>query len=176
MLGVRKYESSNWSYHLRMLFPLAFAKFLSSVLTRVSVWKVPVHYAHTVKVHLKYSYVTIVTTEIFLDFSGLNATFHCAAYQSLLWCEAWLVGLPLSITHSNGVAIATVTELSFDIIGLWSALLATGGFAIITVFSKKALKDTGMHHLRLLYMLGLMAAVMFLPVWLVVSFFQFYGV
>ena len=50
VLGVRKYESSNWSYHLRMLFPLAFAKFLSSVLAHVSVWKVPVHYAHTVKV------------------------------------------------------------------------------------------------------------------------------
>ena len=51
VLGVRKYESSNWSYHMRMLFPLAFAKFLSSVLARVSVWKVPVHYAHTVKVN-----------------------------------------------------------------------------------------------------------------------------
>ena len=83
--------------------------------------------------------------------------------------HGWLVYLSL-LPIVMGVAIATVTELSFDIIGLWSALLATGGFAIITVFSKKALKDTGMHHLRLLYMLGLMAAVMFLPVWLVVSF------
>ena len=50
VLGVRKYESSNWSYHWKMLFPLALAKFLSSVLAHVSVWKVPVHYAHTVKV------------------------------------------------------------------------------------------------------------------------------
>ena len=67
-----------------------------------------------------------------------------------------------------GVAVATVTEISFDIVGLLSALMATAGFAIITVYSKKALKDTGMHHLRLLHKLGFMAAIMFLPVWLLV--------
>ena len=82
--------------------------------------------------------------------------------------HGWLVYFSL-LPIVMGVAIATVTEVSFDIGGLWSALLSTAGFAIITVFSKKALKDTGMHHLRLLYMLGLMAAVMFLPVWLLVS-------
>merc|ERR1711994_1219285 len=68
-----------------------------------------------------------------------------------------------------GVAVATVTEISFDIIGLLSALSATGGFAVITIFSKKALKDTGMHHLRLLHKLGQMAGLMFLPVWLLVD-------
>ena len=67
-----------------------------------------------------------------------------------------------------GVAVATVTEISFDIVGLLSALMATAGFAIITVYSKKALKDTGMHHLRLLHKLGFMAAIMFLPIWLLV--------
>merc|ERR1719342_433182 len=68
-----------------------------------------------------------------------------------------------------GVAIATVTEISFDIVGLLSALLATAGFAVITIYSKKALKDTGMHHLRLLHKLGLMAALMFFPIWLLVD-------
>ena len=38
VLGVRSYESSGWSYHWKMLFPLAFAKFLSSVLAHVSIW------------------------------------------------------------------------------------------------------------------------------------------
>ena len=88
--------------------------------------------------------------------------------------HGWLVYFSL-LPIVLGVAIATVTEVSFDIVGLWSALLATAGFAFITVFSKKALKDTGMHHLRLLYMLGLMAAVMFLPVWLLVSFLLIFG-
>merc|ERR1719244_1870815 len=68
-----------------------------------------------------------------------------------------------------GVAVATVTEISFDIIGLLSALMATAGFAVITIYSKKALKDTGMHHLRLLHKLGMMAALMFFPIWLLVD-------
>ena len=84
-------------------------------------------------------------------------------HSTLVYCSL----LPIVL----GVAVATLTEISFDIVGLLSALMATAGFAIITVFSKKALKDTGMHHLRLLHKLGLMAAIMFLPVWLLVSSF-----
>jgi len=149
LLGVRQYETSNWSYHLKMLFPLAFAKFLSSVAAHVSVWKVPVHYAHTVKASMPL--FTVILSRLVL---GVR--------------HSWTVYLSL-LPIVAGVAVATVTEISFDIIGLVSALAATGGFAIITIFSKKALKDTGMHHLRLLHKLGQMAALMFLPVWLLVD-------
>ena len=54
-------------------------------------------------------------------------------------------------------------QVSFDLVGLMSALCATAGFAVITIYSKQALRDTGMHHLRLLHKLGQLSAIMFLP-------------
>ncbi|XP_067938697.1 solute carrier family 35 member E1-like isoform X2 [Watersipora subatra] len=68
-----------------------------------------------------------------------------------------------------GVCVATATELSFDLAGLVSALIATLGFSCLNIFTKKALRDTGIHHLRMLLIISKITFIMFIPVWLFID-------
>ncbi|XP_037081218.1 solute carrier family 35 member E1 homolog [Pollicipes pollicipes] len=144
-LSIRRPTDISWDYYAMCIIPLAVGKFLAVLFAHISIWKVPLSYAHTVK----------ATMPLFTVFFGrilLGQQQPFTVYCSLI---------PIIV----GVAIATITELAFDITGLISALTSIAVYSVMQLYSKKAMKDTGIHHLRLLHVLGRLAFFMFLPIW-----------
>ncbi|XP_047020055.1 solute carrier family 35 member E1 homolog [Helicoverpa zea] len=143
--GVRRQTDFPRRYYWRTLVPLAFAKFLTTICSQVSIWKVPISYAHTVK----------ATTPLWT-----------AGLARLLFGERVPRGVPLALVLiALGVGVASATELQFDALGLGAALAAAALLSLQHLFSKRVMRDTGVHHLRLLQVLGRLALLLFTPLW-----------
>jgi len=147
--GLSHQTKTPHSLFLRFLLPLGIGKLLSSVAAHVSIWKVSISYAHTVKATMPI--FTVILTRIMF-----REKHSKLVYLSLL---------PIII----GVAVATVTELNFELSGMASAFIGTAIFALQNVFSKSALRELKLNPLQLLSRMAQIALTICIPLWVLVD-------
>lgn len=89
-----------------------------------------------------------------------------AALARVLLGERQPRGVQLAlVVIAAGVGVASATELQFDAVGLGAALAAAALLALQHIYSKRALRETGAHPLRMLAELARLALALVAPAW-----------
>ncbi|VDN53893.1 unnamed protein product [Dracunculus medinensis] len=142
-------------YMVRFVLPSAVGKAIAVASGFFSLYKIPVSYLNTVK----------ATLPFFAVFSArvvLHEKQTRAVYLSLI---------PIII----GVFIASLTEVSFNMSGLISALISTALYALLNVYVKRVLLATDVHPLTLLVINSQIATVVFFPFWCIYDGFAIWN-
>eukprot|EP00039_Didymoeca_costata_P011369 m.159449 g.159449 ORF g.159449 m.159449 type:complete len:322 (-) comp15151_c1_seq10:1495-2460(-) len=125
------------------ILPLMLLKLFSSFSGFMTLLKVPVSYAHTVKALMPL--FTVGFSKVIL-----RTSYSWQIYMSLI---------PIVL----GVIVTSATQLEFNLLGLVSALLSCCSLSLQSIFSKKVMK--GIDHLNLLLGTTQVCFLFFLPVW-----------
>lgn len=137
------------------ILPMAFVHTLGNLFTNMSLGKVAVSFTHTIKA--MEPFFSVVLSALFLG------------EMPTLWVVASLVPIV------GGVALASLTEASFNWAGFWSAMASNVTFQSRNVLSKKLMvkKEESVDNITLFSIMTIMSFVLLAPVALVVEGVKF---
>nr|XP_023929420.1 phosphoenolpyruvate/phosphate translocator 1, chloroplastic-like [Quercus suber]POE89380.1 phosphoenolpyruvate/phosphate translocator 1, chloroplastic [Quercus suber] len=147
MWGLNLYKKPNVSgSQLAVILPLAVVHTLGNVFTNMSLGKVAVSFTHTIKA--MEPFFSVVLSAMFL---GELPTF---------WVVASLVPIV------GGVALASVTEASFNWAGFWSAMASNLSNQSRNVLSKKVMvkSEESLDNITLFSIITVMSFILLAPV------------
>jgi len=130
---------------VRIALPFCLFRILGHVSASISLWLVPVSYAHTVK-------ALGPLFSVFLSRVILGTSFSTLTYLSLL---------PLI----SGVILATATEINFNLAGTAAALFSVFVLSLQSIYSKKLFVSQALDEANLLFHTSLLSALALTPYW-----------
>lgn len=156
-LNLYKRPKISSSSQLLRIIPLAIAHTLGSIFTNVSLGMVAVSFTHTIKA--MEPFFTVVLSSIFLG------QFPTLGVLSSL--------LPVV----GGVVLASMTELSFNWPGFWTAMASNLANQSRNVLSKKLMikKEESLDNINLFSIITIMSFIMSIPIALYGEGFKFEG-
>ena len=119
----------------------------------MSIWRTSVSYAHTVKA--MQPLFTVMVARVFFGDK-----------------QTWMIYLSL-LPVVFGVMVASATELSFDLVGMLSALTGAIVMALQSVFNKRVMRARVLDHINLLYYSSMGSLLILVPMWVMTDLRHF---